>query len=57
VDEEFLNRKLELIGSDELRSIQEGKFLKQLDYVLERSPFYQRKFAEAGIGRADIRGL
>jgi len=57
VDEEFLNRRLETMSSDELRAVQEGKFLKQLDYVLERSPFYQRKFAEAGIERGDIKGL
>lgn len=57
MDEEFLNRRLETMSSDELRSIQESKFLKQLDYVLGRSPFYQRKFAEAGIERGDIRGL
>ncbi|HEX15961.1 MAG TPA: phenylacetate--CoA ligase family protein [Deltaproteobacteria bacterium] len=42
---------------EELRKIQEEKFLKQLDYVWERSPFYQRKFKEHGIERGDIKGL
>jgi phenylacetate-CoA ligase len=54
---EFLNKKLETMGPDDLRSIQQEKFLKQLDFVWEKSPFYQRKLKEHGVERGDIRGL
>ena len=53
---EYLN-PIETISPEELREIQERKFLKQLDYVWERSPFYRRKFKEHGIDRGEIRGL
>jgi len=53
---EYLN-PIETISPEELREIQERKFLKQLDYVWERSPFYWRKFKEHGVDRGDIRGL
>ena len=45
------------MGPDKLRSIQQEKFLKQLDYVWEKSPFYQRKFKSHGVERGDIKGL
>ncbi len=54
---EFLNEKFETMGPEELRSIQEEKFLKQLDYVWEKSLFYQEKFKEHGVERGDIKGL
>jgi phenylacetate-CoA ligase len=54
---EFLNKKIETMSAEELRPIQQEKFLKQLDYVWEKSPFYQRKFKEHGVQRGDIRGL
>jgi phenylacetate-CoA ligase len=54
---EFLNEKFETMGPEELRPIQEEKFLKQMDYVWEKSPFYQKKFKEHGVERGDIRGL
>jgi phenylacetate-CoA ligase len=54
---EFLNRKFETMGPDELRSIQQEKFLRQLEYLWEKSLFYQKKFKEHGIERGDIRGL
>ena len=41
----------------DLRPIQEEKFKKQLDYVWERSPFYQKKFKDHGVERDDISGL
>ena len=40
----FYNEKMETIGSEELRAIQESKFLKQVKYMLENSLLYQRKF-------------
>ena len=54
---EFLNEKIETMRPEKLRPIQEEKFLKQIDYVWEKSPFYQRKFKEHGVERGDIRGL
>ena len=54
---EYLKPEIETMDPEELRKIQEEKFLKQLDYVWERSPFYQRKFKEHGIERGDIKGL
>ena len=52
----FLNEKIETMSPEELRPIQEEKFLKQIDYVWEKSPFYQKKFKEHGVERGDIRG-
>ena len=54
---EFLNAEIETMEPERLKSIQETKFLKQLDYVWERSAFYQKKFMDHGIGRGDIKGL
>lgn len=54
---EFLNERIETMSPEELRPIQEEKFLKQIDYVWEKSPFYQRKFKDHGVERGDIRGL
>jgi len=54
---EFLNEKIETMGPDELRPIQEQKFLKQIDYVWERSQFYQKKFKDHGVTRSHIKGL
>jgi phenylacetate-CoA ligase len=54
---EFLNEKIETMGPDELRPIQEQKFLKQIDYVWEKSPFYQKKFKDHGVARNDVKGL
>ncbi|MGD8984899.1 MAG: hypothetical protein PVI53_12790 [Desulfobacteraceae bacterium] len=54
---EFLNEKIETMGLDELRPIQEQKFLKQIDYVWEKSQFYQKKFKDHGVERSDIKGL
>ena len=54
---EFLNEEIETMSKEELRPIQEGKFLKQIEYIWEKSPFYQKKFKEHGIERGDIRRL
>ena len=57
MNKEFLNEKMETMGPEELRSIQEEKFVKQLDYVWEKSPFYQKKFKAHGVERGDIKSL
>ena len=52
------NEKVETLPQEHLRhAIQEPNFLRQLDYVLNHSAFYQKKFKEAGLERDDIRGL
>jgi phenylacetate-CoA ligase len=54
---EYLNERMETIHPDELRSLQRDKFLRQLDYAFEKSPFYRQKFGEFGIQRHDIKDL
>lgn len=54
---EYLNERMETMSPDELRSIQEQKFLKQLDYVWQGSAFYQDKFKTHGVERGDIKTL
>lgn len=54
---EFLNEKIETMSPEELLPIQEEKFSKQMDYIWEKSPFYQKKFKEHSVERDDIRGL
>jgi len=54
---EFLKHDIETMSPEKLRLIQEEKFSRQLDYVWEKSPFYQRKFKEHGVERGDIKGL
>ncbi len=44
-----LNKKMETMDPEELRRIQEEKFLKELDYVFEKSLFHRKKF-ERGFG-------
>jgi phenylacetate-CoA ligase len=55
--EEYLNERMETMPPGELRALQEQKFLKQLDYVWQRSPFYQDKFRGHGVERGDIKTL
>ena len=45
------------MGPDELRPIQEQKFLKQIEYIWEKSQFYQKKFKDHSVERSDIKGL
>ncbi|MFC1534369.1 phenylacetate--CoA ligase family protein [Thermodesulfobacteriota bacterium] len=54
---EFFNEKIETMSTEELRPIQEEKFIKQMGYVWEKSPFYQKKFKEHGVESGDIKGL
>jgi len=53
----YLNKKMETMDPGELRRIQEEKFLKQLDYVFEKSLFYRKKFETCGLAKGDIKGL
>lgn len=55
--QEFFSEKMETMRPDELRLIQEEKFLKQMNYIWENSPFYQEKFKVHGVHRNDMKGL
>ena len=51
------NPEFETMNPAALRRIEEDKFLRQMAYVYERGPFYRRKFEEAGVHPATLRGL
>jgi phenylacetate-CoA ligase len=54
----YYNEEIETMPQDQLRKeVQEPRFLKQLEYVLNNSRFYQKKFENAGLQLEDIRGL
>lgn len=40
-----------------IKKIQSEKLQKQMDYIFKNSPFYQKKYHEAGIKRSDIQTL
>jgi phenylacetate-CoA ligase len=48
---------LETLPREEFAKRQLRLFRKQITYVMEKSPFYQRKFKEAGITPGDIKRL
>ncbi|MGO9567181.1 MAG: phenylacetate--CoA ligase family protein [Desulfomonilaceae bacterium] len=54
---EYFNELMETIRPDGLSKLQQDKMARQLDYVCEKSAFYQRKFGEHRIQRRDIKGL
>lgn len=47
--------EIEVTPLDELRRLQEEKLRAQMAYLKDRSPFYQKKFAGAGVGFEDVR--
>jgi phenylacetate-CoA ligase len=54
----YLNETIETMSFDEVREkVQQPKLLKQIKYVLSNSPFYKRKFRDAGLESGDITGL
>jgi phenylacetate-CoA ligase len=54
---EFWNEEMETLSPEKFHEVQEKALLKQLAYVWENSTFYQKKFAEAGVGLEDIKHL
>lgn len=54
---QFYNERMETLDQEKLRSLQENKLKKQLKYVWKNSPFYQKKFKEAGISPKDFKSL
>jgi phenylacetate-CoA ligase len=53
----MFNHEIESMSAENMRELQERKFLKQVEYSFKNSPFYQRKFKEAGLELGDIRSL
>jgi len=51
---EYWNPNIETMGPHEQGEMQTVKLQRQLSYVLERSPFYRRKFDEAGFDAARV---
>ncbi len=49
--------RLETLPREEFAKKQLRLFRKQMKYVMEKSPFYQKKFKEAGITPGDIKRL
>ena len=48
---------IEVTPLDEVRELQQEKLRAQMDYLKTRSPFYQTKFADAGVDFDDIRTI
>ena len=51
--QEFLNETFETMSLEDLRPIQEEKFLRQMAYVWQKSPFYRKKF-KTGVGLCPV---
>jgi len=53
----LFNPDIERLPLPQLRALQNARLKEQVAYVAARVPFYQRRFAEAGINPATFRGL
>lgn len=51
----FWNREIETMPPGGVAAMQEEKLQRQLAYVVERSPFYARKFKEAGFDAGSVK--
>ena len=53
----YWNREMETLSSEEYVETQEKSFLRELDYVRQKSKFYQEKFGREGIELGDIKEI
>ncbi|MHB8766600.1 MAG: phenylacetate--CoA ligase family protein, partial [Deferrisomatales bacterium] len=53
----YWRKELETLPRPELAELQLRRFRERMEYVYARSPFYRRKFDQAGVKPADIRTL
>jgi phenylacetate-CoA ligase len=53
----YWNREIETMPTADVRELQVEKLRRQLEYVSERSPFYARKFRDAGFEPQRVRSL
>jgi phenylacetate-CoA ligase len=56
-DETFWNRQIETMPADEVRAMQASKLRRQLSDLIARSPFYARKWRNAGFDPDRLRSL
>lgn len=56
-DDRFWNPTIETMAPSEQRRLQGEKLTSQLRYVLQSSPFYKRKFKEAGLDASRIEDM
>lgn len=49
--------KLETLSREELGDLQLRLFRRQMEYVTDKSPFYRKKFKEAGVTSGDIKSM
>jgi len=56
-DTRYWNAEIETMPWEDVRAMQLGKLRRQLEYVAARSPFYARKFEEAGVEPRRLRTL
>ncbi|MDO9516890.1 MAG: phenylacetate--CoA ligase [Methanosarcinaceae archaeon] len=54
---EYWNPQIERMPIDELKELQEQKLKELVHYVYQHSPFYRKKFDDAGIKPEDIKTL
>ncbi|AKB84824.1 phenylacetate--CoA ligase family protein [Methanococcoides methylutens] len=54
---EYWNPQIERMPVDELKKVQEQKLCQLVKYVYEHSPFYRKRFDEAGVKPEDIKTL
>jgi len=57
VNEIYLEPDIETASRETIRKIQTTKFLGQVRHAYENSPFYRKKFKEAGLKPEDIHSL
>lgn len=53
----FFNRQMETLSPEEMQVLQWERIRRRLSYLSENSPFYRKKFEEAGLEPEDIREL
>jgi phenylacetate-CoA ligase len=56
-DGRYWNPEIETMPWEEVQALQLDKLRRQLEYLVARSPFYQRKLAEAGVEPGTVRRL
>jgi phenylacetate-CoA ligase len=53
----FWKKDMETLPREKIRALQLERFKERMAFVYERSPFYRRKFDQAGVKAEDIRSL
>lgn len=51
----FFNEEIETLSAEEIKVMQNKKLRKQMQYVYDNSPFYRKKFQEAGLKPEQLR--